>query len=580
MRTLKLLLCLVLGSAPAFGALTASVQWSVIATGNANNGGGFDPSQTAGMLTNLASTSSNSATPTFSSASYTFVAGDVGDWVFVGAGASWQLGFYKITSISGNNAVVDAAIGHVILYTAATGVFSLSTVAGCGATASGTFSVDYAGPGTTASKFSDATLASVGSSTTLTDSAADFTPVDVGNMLHLTGQGTGSFGVLGWYTITAYASTTSVTTDRTTNSGTAMVAGTGAVGGGVALLSTINSASAGLGPIAGNYVWMQGSFAPSASDTIAFLGSSTAPIKCVGYLTYWGDGYALGRTNGNGPTVTTNFPAYAYTSTHTLSLPAGGFIVLENLNISSSVAGTLCTLGTNDVVTRCVLNNTDANSSAVVCTVGNDAVLENNDILESGASTATLGILCSSTGRIANNRVVVSSATGVGMSISSNPPILGNQIIGNGGGTGIASTSTSGLPTIYGNTIANWGDGINIVTGTTNIQFVVDNLITDCTNPVNNVIATNATFTAYNRYRQNTSGGTNAVVTGGSWSAATNYGAIITGLSATDYSTPWTDLRLLTTSPAVGTGWFPSASIGALQVPAVAAGQSYTGSSQ
>ena len=191
-----------------FGAaLTANCAWSVIATGDTLYGGVFDPSVVqgaSGVPTDLASSSSTSTTPTFSSSTYSFVTGDVGNWVYVSGGTGWQVGLYKITAVpsGGPTATVDAAIGHVILYNG-NGTWSLSTVAGCGATASGSFVVNYTGPGQTADNVTNATFGdATTANTTLTNTVNTFTPVMIGNGVHITAVGTN--GLVGWYTILTY----------------------------------------------------------------------------------------------------------------------------------------------------------------------------------------------------------------------------------------------------------------------------------------------------------------------------------------------------------------------------------------
>ena len=65
-------------------ALTAGVQLELCNGGSDTNcSGGFDPAQTADMYTDGTANSANAGAPVFSSASYNFVAGDVGACVFI-----------------------------------------------------------------------------------------------------------------------------------------------------------------------------------------------------------------------------------------------------------------------------------------------------------------------------------------------------------------------------------------------------------------------------------------------------------------------------------------------------------------
>ena len=71
-------------------ALSGYLIWEIRpGSGSDNNGGGFDPSQTAGMLTDGAATSATGTAPVFTSASYNFVGGDVGAWVYIASGTNW-----------------------------------------------------------------------------------------------------------------------------------------------------------------------------------------------------------------------------------------------------------------------------------------------------------------------------------------------------------------------------------------------------------------------------------------------------------------------------------------------------------
>src|SRR5580700_6581245 len=96
-------------------SLSANVQWEVRTTGNDSNGGGFDPS-VAGFATDGAATAANTPSPVFTSASYSFVAGDVNAWLFIQAGTNWTPGWYQIASVSGGAATLTAGVGQATLY--------------------------------------------------------------------------------------------------------------------------------------------------------------------------------------------------------------------------------------------------------------------------------------------------------------------------------------------------------------------------------------------------------------------------------------------------------------------------------
>ena len=127
-KLLVLFLVLVSSAFAAPGPLSSSCVWSVMtANGNTNYGAGFDPSQTAGMITDLAAYTGagtspcNGATPTVKSATYSFVAGDQYNYIYIASGTAWYPGWYKISAVSTspNYATLDAAVGHATLLFAA-----------------------------------------------------------------------------------------------------------------------------------------------------------------------------------------------------------------------------------------------------------------------------------------------------------------------------------------------------------------------------------------------------------------------------------------------------------------------------
>src|SRR5437764_1651098 len=72
-------------------AFTSSTYWDVRSTASSTNAGGFDTG-VSGFPTDGAATSANTSAPVFTSASYTFVAGDVGAQVYIASGTNWIAG--------------------------------------------------------------------------------------------------------------------------------------------------------------------------------------------------------------------------------------------------------------------------------------------------------------------------------------------------------------------------------------------------------------------------------------------------------------------------------------------------------
>lgn len=263
---------------------------STATTGNVN-GAGFNIAN-AGMIADLACANATSATPTVTSATYTFLAGDVGQYLYVKLGTHWQAGWYLITGVVAG-AQLDAAIGNVVTSIGQQGVVVRNTTAGCTSDATssintGTFAIDYSQTDTAVIN-AIADFNAVGASTTMTSATAGFTPVMVGNIFHQTTTGTGAFGVVGWYEIATYVNATTVTLDRAPNSGTASVNTTGYVGG-AGVFNGLEDTFKTTIP-ASSIVWIKnGTYTVSAAATTASTNSTAAlPSFFIGYTSIRGD---------------------------------------------------------------------------------------------------------------------------------------------------------------------------------------------------------------------------------------------------------------------------------------------------
>src|ERR1041385_4090644 len=93
-------------------ALASTTVWDCRSTATSGNlnGGGFNPAN-ANMVTDLAGTSCTGNSPVVTSATYTFVAGDVGAKVYIKSGTNWTPGWYPIASVNAGAATLSAAIG-------------------------------------------------------------------------------------------------------------------------------------------------------------------------------------------------------------------------------------------------------------------------------------------------------------------------------------------------------------------------------------------------------------------------------------------------------------------------------------
>jgi hypothetical protein len=325
-----------------------------------------------------------------------------------------------------------------------------------------------------------------------------------------------------------------------------------------AMITDINA-----GGKAGNRYNVKGAVNRGASaDTISGSGTSTSPVVIRGYGTATSDGYQ-GRTNGNGPLVTTNMPLITYTGSARINA-SGSWLIFESLEITAAAnGGTLFLSSTNvAVVCKVTTTGTGVSSSVLDGTTNSNVHFINCDAYSGTNGTAAIRIQGS------GSKAIACRVNGgpVGILMRSGTQAVGNTIFGVSG-PGISVDSTTGLTVIFGNTIVGCtGDGIDIASGTLALQTIINNIITDNGGYGIDLNASSVgAFLSNNRLRDNTSGPINL---GTDWATATSYGHVTTdtGGPETDYQdNASNDYRLIGASPAKGAGLPAYASVGALQ---------------
>ncbi len=267
------------------GTCTLTLTWNA-----GGNGGGFDTG-VAGFPTDGAATVANTSAPVFTSASYNFVAGDVGAWIYIKSGTNWTPGWYKIASVASNAATLNGTIGAAVL---AAG--TPTTVVGCATTASptsATWGIDYS-QGAARIAFTDMVIA-----VTTTNFTSAGNPVGknfVGNIIAVTG------GVNFTVQRVAVVSTsgTTATCDKSLGTAAAITAAGGTTGAAAAVSGTGNMGGplgspgqASLLRVASNLAWIK-------SGTYSVTSASTnIPQGCVsdavgGQVKTW-EGYGTVR---------------------------------------------------------------------------------------------------------------------------------------------------------------------------------------------------------------------------------------------------------------------------------------------
>lgn len=471
-------------------ALTAGTIFQIQATATTGNvnGAGFNPAN-ANFPTDLVGTSATTASPVVSSATYAFVAGDVNNWVYIKSGTNWTPGWYQIASVSGGSATLNAAVGAVVLKIGPTGVLTRNSSVGCATTSAptaGTYGVDYSQTDTANSSITDA--ASVGASTTLTSLTAPWTPVSVGNFFHLTTTGTGAFGVVGWYEIVSYVAVGQVTTDRTTNSGTALVSGTGQTGG-AGRLNGLEDIFKTMIPAA-SIVWVgSGTYTFSGASATASANSTAInPSFFIGYTLVRGD-----ICNGNNRPIWV-LGANAFT----------GCVNVQHFNINGT---TTTSLGFNfqGTVLNCkILNSSSTSGRAAIAAA---VVVASELICQNGS-----GVLTGSTPVRAYGCYFHDSADGYqDTNLNSTAVLVGNIFES----CTFAISTLGGNPTHLANNVfygseAKTGTGVNFVTANATQSYLLNNIFYGLATGI--AVATgpgNSNLSQYNDFFNNTTDVTN-----------------------------------------------------------------------
>lgn len=300
----------------------------------------------------------------------------------------------------------------------------------------------------------------------------------------------------------------------------------------------------------------------SSGDALTNAGTATSPIIIRGYTTTPGDGYQ-GRTNTNGPLITTNMPLIQYTTGKWTGTQA--FIIFDSLNFTSAATTSPTTLasGADCLVIHCQVKATGSNAGANALSLGARAIGFDCDV-ENTNATSSVAVAVSGINSVLDScRVKNASSTNAAVgNFGSAVVIYGNVIYSSAAnGINVATTSTA---FIRNNTIvSNTGAGVNIASATTGNQKIIGNMITDNGAAGIEMNSTgNAAFLAYNRTRDNSS----AVNNGGDWTTATTLNHVTSGAGTSDYTNAGSqDYSLISTSPAKAANFQAYSDIGALQ---------------
>lgn len=459
--------------------LSATTYWELDGTATANsvNGGGFNIGN-VNMMTDLATdaNTANTASPVVSSATYSFVAGDVGAYVFVKSGSNWQgNAWFKIVSVSGGKATLNGTANQWDFVSGTTNEIIAGTTTGVsvssGTVTGGTFSIDYSRLTTAPIGGSD--LASTNGTTnpsTVTSAGTPFGRNHVGNILHVTA---GTNWTAGWYEIVSVSGTTA-TLDRAVGGAVSLSSGTFKCGGAVSLNSTLDDAFFE-SLVGGNFCYFGNNLTIGSAVNLSTTSpTSASPATIKGYQTYR---YNI-PTGSNRPTITcgaNNLQMGQYkilrdfivtgTSTPAISTTTGGIMMnIKVLQQSTTAARIAITNTTNGLVYNCEAvsqNGTAINLGTSSYTIGNYVHDSNIGI----TSTTAYNVILFNIVEACRSKALEQAGTATQCEV-----VIGNTFYGReaqmGTGYDIANASTSSNNTILNNIFYGLTTGIAVGTST------------------------------------------------------------------------------------------------------------------
>jgi hypothetical protein len=326
----------------------------------------------------------------------------------------------------------------------------------------------------------------------------------------------------------------------------------------------LTSASTGT-PAAGDRINFKGTHTLTGNASFNYAGTITSPVIVRGYSSTIGDCSALGRTNGNGPLVTTGMPVFSL-GIYQMTTPA--FCVLEAVKLESTTrAGQMLSVGNYGAVFRVSVTNGSTNAAAgAIDIAGTNAMAVDCDAVLSGASGGAWAMRMQSVDFAHGCRI--DGGPSVGLLFTSTGVAVHCTIIG---GTDVVKTTSTATVFLVANCtlVGGSSDGVDIITAHARTNFLVGNLITD--HGAYGIYAADAAagvFAINNRLDRNNGGGTGLDVGGATdWlSAFSGHNDTTSITQANEYeSAAGDDYRLKSGSPARQIGLPLYMDVGALQ---------------
>jgi len=457
--------------------------WQIQSTATVENanGGGFNPGN-ANFATDLTATSATGNSPIVASASYNFVANDVGHWVYIKSGTDWTPGWYQIASIvvAPNTATLTASIGTAIQVSTTTGYptpkYGTNTVAGAATAAipsgGGTWGIDYSQ--SNGERFTATDLKTTTGTTVPCIVSSVTNPIGInwtGNIIHITA---GTQWTQNWYEVVSVSGTNGTLDRACATAATPSGDGTYQLGGAISLGSTTTNQTdadffntTAIPSTGGNRFFIKGGVTYTLGQAVTVApGAPQLPQIIEGYQTTRGDApLGTGRpTLANGAAVFTlgaNVRVYTSiftgTATSVVSGASGNNTIVRSKflnNGTSAGAAALLLVGTRQFIFDCelisyrgvALSHTSVSMSAIGNYIhdsdigisnssANNAGLYSNNIIESNITAAIKTVNTATGGLMVTGNTLYGSenTTGIGVSIATAANfinLVGNIIYG------------------------------------------------------------------------------------------------------------------------------------------------------
>jgi hypothetical protein len=221
---------------------------------------------------------------------------------------------------------------------------------------------------------------------------------------------------------------------------------------------------------AGDRINFKGNHTFTGNHSFTNAGTATSPIILRGYSSTIGDCSALGRTNGNGPLVTTGMPVLT-SGLYQLTMP--NFSIMEAMQCSSSTrAGHILVTGTNAGIFRCVVTNTSTSASACGMDLsGTSSFLVDCDVTLGAGSGQNYAIRVAATNWVIGCRI--DGGPAVGVNFGSTGTLINCVVLG---GTDCVLLNTTIAPAVLVNCtlVGGSSDGFHAITGQARLPVMVN----------------------------------------------------------------------------------------------------------